>query len=176
MLYAFAQWRRGFKPRLGQRLWDFRPRTVTTHTQPNSSHQPAPPQHTPVNPHTESHTGFPPLPTAALTTDSAAISPAFARGPITHPPMPHSHTDSHSVTHTHTHSVESFPPLFAATGEPSRASQTAPTALCTTLSTVHTLYIPLTSTLGSTHHETAASHSSLAHSGLAVSPFTLRWA
>ena len=47
-------------------------------------------------------------PTAALTTDSAAISPAFARGPITHPPMPHSHTDSHSVTHTHTHSVESF--------------------------------------------------------------------
>ena len=28
------------------------------------------------------------------------------------------------------------------TGEPSRASQTAPTALCTTLSTVHTLYIP----------------------------------
>ena len=56
--------------------------------------------------------------------------------------MPHSHTDSHSVTHTHTHSVESFPPLFAATGEPARASQTAPTALCTTLSTVHTLYIP----------------------------------
>ena len=41
--------------------------------------------------------------------------------------------------------------------------------------TLHPL-ITLTSTLGSTHHETAASHSSLAHSGLAVSPFTLRWA
>ena len=54
---------------------------------------------------------------------------------------PPRHTDSHSVTHTHTHS-RVFPPLFAATGEPSRASQTAPTALCTTLSTVHTLYIP----------------------------------
>ena len=55
-------------------------------------------------------------PTAALTTDSAAISPAFTRGPITHPPMPHSHTDSHSVTHTHTHtqsrvSLHSLPPL-----------------------------------------------------------------
>ena len=59
--------------------------------------------------------------------------------------MPHSHTDSHSVTHTHTLSRE-FPSTLcrhwrAIKGQPN--TETAPSALCTTLSTVHTLYIPL---------------------------------
>ena len=36
-------------------------------------------------------------PTAALTTDSAAISPAFTRGPITHPPLRWKHHEGYDL-------------------------------------------------------------------------------